>query len=96
MSESKIIVPESEEKEQDQEQGEEINYQATEDDEEKFFLMYHMNIQPSETDRLDPDRRKWIIARFMHQRQMEKEVVDQMRIRQQIAQGQMPNFRVTD
>ena len=92
----RIIVPETEEQKNQEPEVEEINYNATEEDEEKFFLMYHMNMQPSETDRLHPDRRKWIISRFMHQRQMEKEVMDQMRIRQQIATGQMPNFRVTD
>lgn len=95
MSDSKIILPESS-KEEQPENEEELKYRATEEDEEKFFLMYHMNMQPSEVDRLDPDRRKWILQRFIAQRQMEKEVMDQMRIRQQIAAGQMPNFRVTD
>jgi hypothetical protein len=91
----RIIVPESGEK-KEPEKEEELKYKATEEDEEKFFLMYHMNMQPSEVDRLDPDRRKWILHRYIGQRQMEKEVMDQMRIRQQIAAGQMPNFRVTD
>lgn len=92
---SDIILPESSNEEQP-EKEEELKYQATEEDDEKFFLMYHMNMQPSEVDRLDPDRRKWILQRFITQKQMEKEVMDQMRIRQQIAAGQMPNFRVTD
>ena len=89
--ESKIVLPESEAQEE-----EELKYQATEDDEEKFFLMYHLNWAPSEVDALSEDRRKWIIARFVGQKHMEKDMMDQMRIRQQLSQGGMPNFKVTD
>lgn len=92
--ERRIVLPDEEQPEQ--EAQEELKYQATEDDEEKFFLMYHMNWAPSEVDALDVDRRKWIIARFVSQKHMERDVVEQMRIRQQLATGGVPNFRVTD
>jgi len=45
---------------------------------------------------LTEDRRKWLIARLITQKQMEKEAMAQMQLRQQMASGQMPNFRVTD
>lgn len=90
--ESRIVLPEGSEEEQE----EELNYEATEDDEEKFFLMYHLNWPPSEVDGLTEDRRKWIIARYVGQKHMEKDAMEQMRLRQQMASGQVPNFRVTD
>jgi hypothetical protein len=90
--ESKIVLPESEDKPEE----EELKYPATEADEEKFFLMYHLNWAPSEVDSLSEDRRKWIIARFVGQKHMEKDMMDQMRIRQQLAQGGVPNFKVTE
>lgn len=76
---SEIILPnEGEEKE------EELAYKATEADEERFFLMYHMNFQPSETEALSDDYRKWLIARFMAQKSMEKEMMERHRLLSQI------------
>lgn len=80
---SNLVLPEDENS--NSETGEKINYEATEADEEKFFLMYNMNLQPSEVDALDPDRRKWIIGRFMAQKSMEQEYMMQQRLRAQIA-----------
>lgn len=77
-----IVLPESSEESQEQEMT--INYAATEADEEKFFLMYHMSMQPSEVDALDPDRRKWIMARFMAQKSMEREAMERHRLMAQI------------
>jgi hypothetical protein len=86
--EPRIIVPESEEAQEPD--MEELKYEATEEDEEKFFLMYHLNWSPSECDALSEDRRKWILARFVGQKQMEREAMQQMRIREQV----MPNLKV--
>ena len=51
----------------------EINYEATMEDEEKFMLMLAMHMQPSEVDALDPDRRRWLLARLELQREMARE-----------------------
>lgn len=75
---SEIILPEEQQKE------EEIKYEPTEADEERFFLMYHMNFQPSETESLSDDYRKWLIARFMGQKAMEKEMMERHRLMSQI------------
>jgi hypothetical protein len=95
--EPRIIVPDSDEAEN---QEEELKYKATEADEEKFFLMYHLNWPPSEVDSLTEDRRKWLIARFVGQKQLEREAMQQMRIREQVLPnlqgGGPPDFRVTD
>lgn len=88
--ESRIIVPKTAEETKDT--TEELKYDATEADEEKFFLMYNLNWPPSEVDSLSEDRRKWILARFVGQKQMEREAMQQMQIRDQI----MPNMRVRD
>lgn len=82
---SEIIIPTP------QEEEENINYQPTEKDEEKFLLMYHMNVQPSEVDAMSDDYRKWIIARFLMQKNMEKEVMERHRIMSQIG----PNLKLT-
>lgn len=90
---SEIVLPESEENQPE----EELNYEATDADEQKFFLMYHLNWPPSEVDALSDDRREWIIARFVGQKNMEKEAMEQMRIKQAIG-GNIktpPDFRVT-
>lgn len=71
-----IILPENENNEEE----ETVEYQATEVDEQNFFLMYHMNFQPSEVAALDPEYRKWIIARFVAQKGMEREMMEQRRI----------------
>lgn len=75
--------------EQEGQHEEELKYQGTEVDEEKFFLMYHLHFQPSEVDALDPDRRKWLVARFVAQKNLEREMMQQARIAQQI----MPNLQ---
>jgi len=84
-----IILPEDDNQKSDS-QSEELNYNATEDDEEKFFLMYHMNFQPSEVDKLSNDYRKWIIARFVAQKNLEREAMERHRIMSQIA----PNIKM--
>ena len=92
---SEIVLPEPEENQQEEEK--ELNYEATEADEQKFFLMYHLNWPPSEVDSLSDDRREWIIARFVGQKNMEKEAMAQMRMAQQLG-GNIktpPDFRVT-
>lgn len=73
-----IVLPEGNDKENNEE-GEEIKYEATEKDEENFFLMYHMDFQPSEVEKLDPDYRKWLIARFVAQKNMEREAMERNR-----------------
>lgn len=78
---SEIIVTGVDKEElQQQEQQEELKYQATEEDEERFFLMYHMSFQPSEVDNLSPDYRKWLIARFMAQKNLEREAMERHRL----------------
>jgi hypothetical protein len=84
-----IILPNENDDQNEESQVEEINYNATEDDEEKFFLIYHMNIQPSETEKISPDYRKWLIARFVAQKNMEREAMERHRLMSQIA----PNIR---
>jgi hypothetical protein len=81
---SNIIMPEESSSEEQNEKELQINYTPTEEDEEKFFLMYHMNLQPSEVDNLDPERRKWIMARFMAQKSMEREAMERHRLMAQI------------
>lgn len=61
-----------------------INYKATDEDEECFFLLYHCNVQPSEAKALDPEHRKWIIARFITQKNMEQEAVARHQLMNQI------------
>ncbi len=75
---SEIILPTEETPE------EELKYEATEADEERFFLMYHLNLQPSETEALSDDYRKWLIGRFMAQKSMEKEMMERHRLMGQI------------
>lgn len=89
---SEIVLPEDENKEEEQE----LKYKATEADEEKFFLMYHLNWPPSEVDALSEDRRQWLIARFVGQKNMEKEAMQQMRIAAQLGDLKgPPDLRVT-
>ena len=77
---SEIIIPSGGE----EAETEELKYQATEKDEECFFLMYHMNMQPSEAYELEEDHRKWLLARFMTQKAMEKEMMERHRLMGQI------------
>ena len=84
-----ILPPGTEEESEDMVQEEtvkiKINYKATQEDEEKFLLMYHLHMQPSETDGLDPDRRRWILARFMQQMKYEQQAFMDQQMNQQIA-----------
>ena len=82
---SNIVIPGQE----PSEEVEELKYKATKADEECFFLMYHLNFQPSEVERLSDDYRKWVIARFIGQKQMEKEMMERSNLARQI----MPNLR---
>jgi hypothetical protein len=77
-----IILPDEDRNEE--EENVEINYEATEKDEQCFFLMYHMNFQPSEAEKLDPEHRKWLIARFVAQKNMEREAMERNRLLSQI------------
>lgn len=43
--------------------------------------MYHMSFQPSEVEHLDPEYRKWIIARFIAQKNAEQEMMETQRMR---------------
>lgn len=69
---------------------EELQYKATEEDEERFFLMYHMAFQPSEADALNPPYRKWLIMRFVTQKKLEQEAMERQRLISQIG----PNLTV--
>lgn len=69
------------------EQEEVINYQPTDKDEESFFLMYFLHLQPSEISAMTDDYRKWLLARFIGQKQMEQEAMRQQRMAQSVAQG---------
>ena len=79
---SEIIIPGDQTP--PEENTEELKYEATEEDEERFFLIYHMNIQPSEAETLSTEYRKWLIARFMGQKAMEKEMMERHRLMSQI------------
>lgn len=79
---SKIIVPEAEEKQEDRQV--EVNYDPTEYDEEEFILMYHLHLQPSEIMEWSEDKRRWVLGRFVMQKQAEREMMEQMRLRSQI------------
>jgi hypothetical protein len=84
---SDIVLPN--EGDQKEEEGEELKYEYTMKDEEEFFLMYNLGWPPSEVRTLDDDYRKWLIARYMHQKQAEKEMMRSMQIANQIG----PNLR---
>lgn len=83
-----ILLPES----QDQNDEEELKYPATDTDEECFFLMYFMHMQPTEAYKLTTDHRKWILARFMAQKQMERSMLEQQRIASSLDLGNLKNF----
>lgn len=84
-----IILPSNDD--ENQEEQEELKYEATERDEEEFFLMYNLNFQPSEVRALDEDYRKWLCARLVAQKHMEHEMMQRQRLAAQI----MPNIRGT-
>lgn len=78
---SNILLPEDENKTGQVEANE---YQPTEEDEERFFLMYHLNFQPSECEKLSPKYRKYLIQRFVAQKNMEREMVERQRLMHQL------------
>jgi len=78
--EPRIILPETEDTQEQGTEEEELKYEANEADEENFFLMYHLNWPPSEVVNLDPDYRKWIIARFIGQKGLEREAMERHRL----------------
>ena len=78
---TEIILPEnSDDKVQ-------ITYKPTEKDEECFFLIYNLNIQPSEAYGLKDDHRQWMVARFMAQKNMEREAIQRHQLMNQIGGG---------
>jgi hypothetical protein len=83
-----IILPDgvenNEEKNEQEVQPLETDYKATEEDEERFFLMYHMNFQPSEAEKIAPKYRKWLIMRFIAQKNLEQEAMERQRLMRQI------------
>lgn len=86
---SDIILPINNEPEEDQENRDEkitSNYDATREDEEKFFLMYHMHMSFTEVNALDPEYRRWLMIRFSVQKQMEQERMVQARLAAQLGQ----------
>lgn len=86
---SNIILGEDESKENDDDTMK-INYQPTEADEECYFLVYHLHMQPSEAYNLEPEHRKWFIARTIAQKQMEHEMIE----RQKLAARLGPNLKI--
>lgn len=84
MSEIIVTGQDVEEKVEQPEGNQELKYQFTEVDEERFFLMYHMNIQPSEVESLHEDYRRALIARFLHQKKAEQEMMQRQQLMQQL------------
>jgi hypothetical protein len=91
---SEILLPEgvgdAEETKTELEKPAVPEYNATEEDEERFFLMYQMNFQPSEVEKLSPQYRKWLIMRFIAQKNLEQEAVQRHKLMQQLG----PNLKV--
>lgn len=85
--ESNLVLPFNKNEEPAEDAPIEINYTATEADEEKFLLMYHMKLGVADVDSLDDDRRRWILARFMGQKQMEREAYEQHAMMQALNRG---------
>lgn len=83
---TELFIPESAETEDDRIT---VNYEPTQEDEEKFMLMYFLHVQPSEIDfdLKDEERRRWVLGRFMMQKQMEQQAMMERRSAMQIAQG---------
>lgn len=78
-----IILPENDEN-SDENDEIKITYKATEKDEECFFLIYQLNMQPSEAYALKDDHRQWLLARFMTQKGMEREAMQRHQLMNQI------------
>jgi len=63
---------------------EELKYQATDKDEEEFYLMYFLHQPLSEIRAMTDDYRKWLLARFAGQKHLEREAMLQHQIAQNI------------
>ena len=65
------------------------SYEASEDDEKAFFLIYHMSVSPSEAglDLSKPAVRDWLIMRFMMQKQAEERMMQEQMKTQEIMRG---------
>ena len=88
---SSIIVPPSaKEKKTKNANMDELKYQATEEDEKDFILMYGLNLQPSELVNMDKDKKEWLLHRFMSQKHMEQEMMQQSQLMNRIG----PNLKV--
>lgn len=88
---SSIIVPPSaKEKKTKNVNMDELKYQATEEDEKDFILMYGLNLQPSELVSMDKDKKEWLLHRFMYQKHMEQEMMQQSQLMNRIG----PNLKV--
>lgn len=79
-----IVLPNKNDKNKKDEEQVEITYEAEEKDEECFFLMYHLHMQPSEAYNLKEDHRQWLVARYMGQKSMEREAMQQHQLRNQL------------
>ena len=77
---SEIVLP----NEDSQEDQEVLKYEPSERDEKNFFLMYHFNWAPSEVINLDEDYVDWLIARTFHQKEGEREMMQRMKIMNEI------------
>ena len=87
-----ILLPDSisaGEEPQEEQRVIEVTHQATQEDEEKFMLLYFLHLQPSEYDKLEPSFRQWLVARFMGQKQMEQQAMAQ----QQLLRKLGPNLK---
>lgn len=100
---NKILTPDDEKKDKkltlvdekkDKKHELTITYQPTERDEEEFFLMYNMNLQPSEVQALDDEYRQWLIARFIAQKNMEKEAFQRHQLMNQLGPDLKGGLRV--
>lgn len=67
-----------------------INYEPTQEDEENFFLMYHFHWTPETIKALDVDYKRWIIGRFMAQKNMEREMMIRHKMMNEIG----PNLKI--
>jgi len=60
----------------------EINDLHDEMMEEIFFLIYNLHMSLTEAEAIPVFKRKWLISRFIEQKQYEKEVIEHMRRKQ--------------
>lgn len=70
-----IISTSADEDDEDGPEALTTTYEATQEDEEKFLLMYWLHFSLSEADACDQERRRWLLGRFMAQKNMERQVM---------------------